>query len=101
MAESKFLVYVIYSPTYDKYYIGQTEDIGRRLIEHNNHLFPHGSTKFTNDWEVFFLINCSSRTQAIKIETHLKKAKNRTYLKNLMMYPEISEKLKEKYKDKG
>jgi len=45
------------------------------------------------------LIICSSRSQAIKIESHLKKSKNKVYLENLKKYPEISERLIEKYKD--
>ncbi|HAH38569.1 MAG TPA: endonuclease [Algoriphagus sp.] len=99
LSESIFFVYVIYSPSYDKFYIGQTEDIDRRLIEHNNHFFSNASTKFADDWEIFHLIICSSRSQAIKIESHLKKSKNKVYLENLKKYPEISERLIEKYKD--
>ncbi|MGQ9644804.1 MAG: GIY-YIG nuclease family protein [Ignavibacterium sp.] len=33
-----YTVYVIYSSSFNKIYIGQTEDIERRMIEHNNGL---------------------------------------------------------------
>jgi len=35
--------------------------------------------------------------QARMIETHIKRMKSRKYIENLMKYPAIAEKLKEKY----
>jgi len=63
---------------------------------HNN---PEGR-KFTakaNDWALFLKINCSSKTQGLQIEKHIKKMKSKSYIKNLLKYPEIIDKLKIKY----
>src|SRR5207237_10414270 len=33
-----YYVYILYSASHDKYYIGQTNDVGQRLKRHNNGL---------------------------------------------------------------
>ncbi|WP_083586346.1 GIY-YIG nuclease family protein [Algoriphagus zhangzhouensis] len=33
----EFFVYILYSPTIDTYYIGQTTNLEERIKEHNNH----------------------------------------------------------------
>lgn len=56
--------------------------------------------KFTanaNDWKLFLLISCKSKTQALSIEKHIKKMKSKTYIENLKKYPEMIDKLKSKY----
>ncbi|MBU0711759.1 GIY-YIG nuclease family protein [bacterium] len=45
-------VYILYSPSKDRYYIGQTADINRRLHEHNS-----GHTKSTKSsipWQIVY-----------------------------------------------
>ena len=54
------------------------------------------NNKFTSkaeDWELYYKISCEKRVQANQIENHLKKMKSSKYLRNLVKYPEISEKL--------
>jgi putative endonuclease len=88
-----FIVYILYSQKLDHYYVGQTENIERRIMEHNLHVFQSASTKVTDDWTLYFSLNCHSRVQAVRIELHIKKSKSRSYLENLKKYPEISQKL--------
>ena len=93
-----FYAYIIFSEKLDRFYIGQAIDPDERLIEHNQGKYEKVFTLKASDWIMFHKIVCSSRTQAIKIERHLKKMKNRKYYFNLTQYPEISQKLLEKYK---
>ncbi|WP_317206104.1 GIY-YIG nuclease family protein [Zunongwangia profunda] len=90
-------VYIIYSQKVDQYYIGETEDIENRLLKHNTGFFKNSFTAKTNDWELFFSISCYNRTQAQKIEKHIKKMKSRKYIQNLKKHPNISKKLLLKY----
>jgi putative endonuclease len=39
-----FYIYILYSKNSDKFYVGQTDDVQRRLNEHNH---PEINTKFT------------------------------------------------------
>jgi putative endonuclease len=92
-----YFVYIIFSKALDKYYIGYTEDLELRLKQHNNGFYKDSYTKLTNDWSMFHCIECSSKTQAIRVEAHIKKMKSRVYIENLKNHPEISLALMTKY----
>ena len=91
--------YILYSPKFDRYYIGATTlEIDVRFDHHIKKYY--GNKKYTfnaDDWEIYFFIECVSMTQAFKIEKHIKKMKSRKYIENMKKYPEISFKLLKKY----
>ncbi len=93
-----FWVYILYSKSSDKYYIGQTSDLVQRLEMHNNHLFEGAFTSLAKDWEIFLQIPCESRNEAICIEKHIKSMKKRSYYSNLKKYPEMVDRLIEKFR---
>ncbi|WP_125718715.1 GIY-YIG nuclease family protein [Flavobacterium ustbae] len=91
------IVYILHSKKLNRYYIGYTKDFDLRLEFHKN----APSNKFTanaNDWTLFLNFSCSSKTQALSIEKHIKKMKSKIYIENLIKYPEIIDKLLLKYK---
>ncbi|MGZ0015839.1 GIY-YIG nuclease family protein [Yeosuana sp. AK3] len=89
--------YILFSKTLDQFYIGETEDLEERLIQHNSGFYDSAYTKKASDWVIYHLIECNQRKQARKIETHIKKMKSKTYIQNLKKYFEMNEKLKNKY----
>ena len=92
-----YFVYILYSLKLDSFYVGQTGNIGNRIREHNQGIHGAKSTKQSNDWTLFCSIVCNSRRQAIQIEKHIKKMRNRKYYHNLKNIPEISARLLETY----
>ena len=65
-----YYVYLIRSKNIGQYYIGQTNDLRRRLSEHNS-----GESKWTsktNDWELIYYEAFTSRKMAVKREYKLK-----------------------------
>jgi len=92
-----FSVYILYSKILDRFYIGQTKDLNERILLHIEKQFDDSYTGRANDWELFHTIPCKSRTQAMQIESHIKKKKSRKYILDVKEYPEISDKLKIKY----
>ncbi len=92
-------VYILYSEQTDKYYIGQTEDLDRRLIEHNTHAYKDSFTKIAFDWKLKMKLTCQSKRQAIKIETHIKKNRSRKYVEDFIRFPEIGQRLLDKFSD--
>jgi putative endonuclease len=77
-----YYVYIIYSAKVDTYYVGYTQDIQKRLAEHNA-----GISAFTakaNDWELKYSKPYSSRLQAHQAELFIKKKKNRKYIEWLI-----------------
>ena len=78
--------------------MGETEDLETRIIEHNEGVYTDAFTKRASDWELFYSLTCNNRTQARKIESHIKNMKSRKYYKSLSTYPDLALKLLEKYK---
>ncbi|MFV0605770.1 MAG: GIY-YIG nuclease family protein [Niabella sp.] len=91
------VVYVLYSLKANKYYIGSCLNLVERISAHKNKLYPDSFTSKFDDWELFYEIGELEYKAARKIEKHLKKMKSVTYLKNLKVFPEISEKLISRY----
>jgi putative endonuclease len=93
-----YYVYIIYSNYLNSYYIGYCENnISQRIEKHNQGYYHNAYTKKANDLILFFDISCNTLSQALKIEKHIKKMKSRIYFENLKKYPEIKEKLIQKY----
>ena len=70
-----YYVYILESIKNGKYYIGQTEDLEKRLSRHNAGM--NKSTKSSSPWEIKWWKEFESRTEAIKEETLLKGLKKR------------------------
>lgn len=86
-------VYILHSPKIGKFYIGETINPSERLIEHNSGKYDGSFTKQATDWELFLVIGCVNRKQALIIEGKIKAMKSTKYLRNLKLYPEIVERL--------
>jgi putative endonuclease len=92
--------YVLFSEHLQRHYIGVCHtDLQSRIKKHNLHEYgEHRYTAKASDWKLKLCIECSSYKQAIKIEKHIKRMKSADYIGSLLKFPEMSEKLKEKYK---
>ena len=75
-----FIVYCIYNSQNDKFYIGQTGNLQRRLKEHNS---PNGhhTGRFRGEWVLIYKESLATRSEALKREKQLKSAKGREYIK--------------------
>jgi len=75
----KFTVYVIKS--YEGYhYTGMTEDIKRRIKEHNNHSLSFWTKRGTN-WQLIYKEDFISKVDALNREKWLKSGVGRQFLK--------------------
>jgi putative endonuclease len=77
-----FYVYILQSKVDASFYIGQTENLDKRLLYHNE-----GLSKYTNrkkPWEVVYFEEYTTRTEAIQRERFLKKQRNSTFYKSLI-----------------
>ena len=86
-------VYIIFSESCNKFYVGETLNVHERINRYNLGIYKSAFSKQASDWKLFWSLECSSRTQALKIENHIKKMRNRVYYENLVRFPEISQKL--------
>jgi putative endonuclease len=93
-------VYILYSQSLNKYYIGSCIEVTERLDQHLSKIFPGAFTMKANDWIICFSLINLSYDQARKIESHIKNMKSKKYIENLKRYPELSEKLIDLYSGK-
>ncbi len=75
-------VYILKSQLRNRYYIGSTSDIGKRLKEHNLGLVR--STKYYCPWELFVLEEYETVEQARKRENQIKSYKGGEAFKRLV-----------------
>ena len=71
-----FYVYVLISRTAAKRYVGQTDNLARRVAEHNNpkHNRCKFTTKHTGPWKLVHHEEFHTRSEAMKREKWLKSA---------------------------
>jgi putative endonuclease len=91
-----FSVYIIYSESLNKFYIGYTSDFNNRLDFHN---CPNNTiwTKKGQPWAVHLIIDQLDKSQALRMEKHLKKMKSRKYLAELNTNPQQIDDLKKRF----
>ena len=77
-----FYIYILYSHTIDRYYVGSTQNIENRILRHNNSSTK--STKNGKPWVLVYQKSYNTRAEAVKRELEIKKKKSRTYIQNLI-----------------
>ena len=86
-------IYILYSSSLDKFYVGSCKEITERVHQHLAKHFPEAFTAKANDWTIYFYLDNLSYQQARKIELYIKNMKSKKYIENLKRYPELSTKL--------
>lgn len=76
-----FYIYILYSHTIDRYYVG-TQNIENRILRHNNSSTK--STKNGKPWVLVYQESFNTRAEAVKRELEIKKKKSRIYIQNLI-----------------
>ena len=71
----EFFVYIIYSSSHDKYYVGQTNNVNNRLIRHNKGLEKY--TRKGTPWILKAFKGFPTRKQAMNEERRIKNFKSR------------------------
>ena len=87
--------YIIFSNKLKKFYVGATqEDVFLRIEKHK--LGTYGKQRFTAvaaDWKLFLFIPVNNYAHAIRIERKIKSMKSSKYIRNLILFSELVEKL--------
>ena len=77
-------LYILYSEKSDKYYVGITERLNQRLVEHNISKRISYTSKH-RPWQMAALFECAeSLVEAMKIESFIKKQKNRKLIEKMV-----------------
>ena len=76
-------VYILYSPSIEKYYIGYSEHPERRLEFHNSELNKIWSRR-GQPWRLECVFLFSSKTEALKAERFIKNKKSVSYIRMII-----------------
>lgn len=76
-----YSVYILFSSSLNRYYVGQTQDLELRLIKHNTKQVI--STKNGVPWKVVYKTELASRSLAVGLETKIKKRGAERYLNDI------------------
>ncbi|MFN4234742.1 MAG: GIY-YIG nuclease family protein [Bacteroidia bacterium] len=77
-----YTVYVLYSETYNKHYIGFTSDLENRIKSHNE-LATKGYTVKYRPWKLIYSEEYLDKKEAMTREKFLKSGQGRTFIKTL------------------
>ncbi len=77
-----FYVYILHSPTLDKFYIGYTAQLEQRLVRHNQK--SNGFTGKVNDWTLVYKEEYSSQKEALAREKQIKSWKSKIKIEVLI-----------------
>ncbi len=77
-----FYLYILQSDLTGGFYIGQTQDIDKRLARHNANQCR--STRQKGPWRVVYIQSFSTRSKAMAAESHIKRMKSREYIEGLI-----------------
>ncbi|WP_120182875.1 GIY-YIG nuclease family protein [Pelobium manganitolerans] len=77
-----FTVYVIFSAKLNRFYVGYTENLEKRLSEHNSGFSTY--TSRANDWVLKYAEHYPDRQSAHNRELRIKGKKSRRYLEWLI-----------------
>ena len=77
-----YTVYILKSLKDNKFYVGQTQDLEKRLIRHNNGLV--NSTKNRLPIILVYTEKFSTRSEAIRREKYFKSLKGGTFIKKYL-----------------
>jgi putative endonuclease len=81
-----YMVYVLRSESTGRFYIGHTDNLARRVSQHNDPEY-HGSKHTKRNkgpWICVYKEEFINRSEAVKREKELKMKKSRKYIENLL-----------------
>ena len=78
-----FSVYILFSSSHNKIYIGYTSYLEKRLLSHN-HLAPKGYTVRYRPWVLIHSEIFNTKVEAMKREKELKSGRGRKFIWELI-----------------
>ena len=78
-----FFVYVLYSPSANKFYVGYTSNLESRLLSHNL-LGTKDWTKRYRPWDLVYTEPYETKSSALKREKELKTGVGREFIRKMV-----------------
>jgi putative endonuclease len=79
-----YFIYILYSKKLDRYYVGTTDDVVKRLSEHNSGLYDRSFTAKGIPWDLRLSFECETSEKAYFLERFLKGMNSRIFLEKVV-----------------
>ena len=76
-----YIVYILYSRSRSRFYVGQTNELSGRIHRHNSG--QSLSTKVGMPWFLIYHVGADTRSEAVLLETKIKKRGAKRYLDDI------------------
>ena len=80
-----FFIYIIFSASIDKYYVGYSTNPWIRIEQHNTNT-KDKFTGRTSDWELKAVFEVMNKSVAVRLERFIKKQKSRALIERLCQF---------------
>jgi putative endonuclease len=81
-----YFIYILYSSSANKHYVGYTTDINLRLHKHNHQEHFNTFTRKHRPWILGALFSCGNiESEAIKLERFIKRQKSKSVIEKLLI----------------
>jgi len=77
-----FYIYILLSVQHNRYYVGSTKDISRRVAQHNNG--RNKSTRSYRPWKLVYSESFQTLAEARQREREIKSWKSRQYMEKTL-----------------
>jgi len=82
-------LYILHSDSLNKYYVGETHNIDKRLQMHMEHAYKNAFSNSADDWKIVLLYKCNSRCDALFLEKFIKRMKSKVFILKIVKNPDI------------
>ena len=76
----KYIVYILFSESIQRYYVGQIDDFSNRLERHNAGRVK--STKYGMPWKLIYNVEVKTRSESMLLESKIKGRGAKRYLED-------------------
>jgi putative endonuclease len=84
-----YFVYVIYSVKLNRFYTGTTDDLDKRIEQHNSAFYPNSFTSKGIPWELKVFFSFENNKTAMDAEKFIKRMKSKIFIENIIKRPEL------------
>lgn len=91
-----YFIYIIYSKKLNRYYTGTTNDVLKRIAEHNDALYADSFTSKGIPWDLCLSFECLSSEKAYALEKFIKRMKSKVFIEKLLKNKDILRDIQDK-----
>jgi putative endonuclease len=84
-----YYVYVIYSEKLNRIYTGTTDDLDKRIEQHNSAFYPNSFTSKGIPWQLKGSFSFENNLHAYFAESFIKRMKSKIFIEKIIKDPEL------------